>query len=233
MVNGKLHFIFNFPFSIIICMELTLNQLLPEPLKASHTGRNSGVWQQSLTLEQGEVISLVAPSGAGKTTLLHILYGIRDDYTGDARWDHTPVRAMSPEALAALRAQQVSMIFQDLRLFPQLTVYENLELKRSLTNTVTQAEIGTWLTRLGMAHKQHTIVRTLSYGERQRIAIIRSLLQPFRWLLMDEPFSHLDPENTGAAIALIQEVAGSNKASLLLAGLEANTCFDYTQIIRL
>lgn len=214
-------------------MILSLHGLLPKPLEEQYSRRKSGIWMQSLTLGQGDTVSLLAPSGTGKTTLLHILYGLRDDYAGDVSWNHTPVKTMSPEALAALRAREVSMVFQDLRLFPQLTVYENLELKRSLTDTITQSEMTAWITRLGIAHKQHTLVHTLSYGEQQRVAIIRSLLQPFRWLLMDEPFSHLDGDNIHAAVTLIQEVAGSSKAGLLLAGLDTDTWFDYTQTIHL
>lgn len=214
-------------------MNLLLSNLLPVPLQEQYSNRQSGIWMQSLNLEQGETVSLPAPSGTGKTTLLHILYGIRDDYTGDVSWDHTPVKTMSPEALATLRTRELSIIFQDLRLFPQLTVYENLELKRSLTDTIPQAEMTAWMARLGITDKQHTVVHTLSYGEQQRVAIIRSLLQPFRWLLMDEPFSHLDPENTQAAITLIQEVAGRNNAGLLLAGLDTDSYFDYTQTIHL
>ncbi len=214
-------------------MTLSLNGLLPIPLQEQHSRRKSGVWLQSLNLEQGDTVLLLAPSGTGKTTLLHILYGIRDDYEGDAAWDHTTVKTMSPESLATLRAKQVSIVFQDLRLFPRLTVLENLELKRSLTDTISREEMMTWLTRLGISNKQHAAIHTLSYGEQQRVAIIRSLLQPFRWLLMDEPFSHLDPDNTRIATTLIQEVTAGNKAGLLLAALDENRYFDYSKTISL
>jgi len=69
--------------------------------------------------------------------------------------------------------------------------------------------------------------RTLSYGERQRIAIIRALVQPFQWLLMDEPFSHLDEENTRRAAALIAETCKTQQAGFVLTDLDDDQHFDY------
>jgi putative ABC transport system ATP-binding protein len=80
---------------------------------------------------------------------------------------------------------------------------------------------------LGIYEKKVSLASTLSYGERQRVAIIRSLLQPFDWLLMDEPFSHLDNMNIEKAVNLIGEVVATNNAGLLLADLEKNDYFRY------
>jgi putative ABC transport system ATP-binding protein len=83
------------------------------------------------------------------------------------------------------------------------------------------------LERLGIAEKRDSLCKTMSYGEQQRVAIIRALLQPFDWILMDEPFSHLDHVNIDKAVALISEVAARNHASILLADLEKNDYFSY------
>jgi putative ABC transport system ATP-binding protein len=84
---------------------------------------------------------------------------------------------------------------------------------------------------LGVADKRLSLARTLSYGEQQRVAIIRALLQPFKWLLMDEPFSHLDHANRARAAKLIGEVVEQNRAGMILADLDDNNFFPYTQTI--
>lgn len=212
-------------------MALQLDHLMPHPLRDS--GRNSGIWGQSLLLQPGQRIFIQAPSGTGKSTLIHILYGLRKDYDGRVLWEGADIRTMNEQQLAVLRAGKLSMVFQDLRLFPELTAFENLEIKRCLTNTVTVAEMEEWMQRLGLSHRRNALAATLSYGERQRVAIIRALLQPFAWLLMDEPFSHLDQVNIAKAESLIQEIVVRNNSSLILADLEDNDHFTFTQKISL
>jgi ABC-type lipoprotein export system ATPase subunit len=214
-------------------MVLTITQLLPIPLKERLQSRSSEVWQQTVSLQQGEKLFIQAPSGTGKTTLAHILYGIRRDYEGSVLWDDKSLGSINNEQLAELRKKQISIVFQDLRIFPELTAWENLELKRSLTNTITAEEVTEWMARLGMTERKNSMGGTLSYGERQRIAIIRALLQPFEWLIMDEPFSHLDKANIQKASTLIDEVAARNKASILLADLDDNRYFDYSKTLHL
>ena len=87
--------------------------------------------------------------------------------------------------------------------------------------------------RLGVSFRKDALASTLSYGERQRVAIIRALLQPFKWLVMDEPFSHLDNNNIAKAAVLIQEVVKANGAGLVLADLEDNEHFPYTRKLKL
>lgn len=208
-------------------MLLTLDKLLPIPLRDKISSNSSDIWLQENHFSKGEHISVQAPSGTGKTTLVHILYGLRTDYEGDVTWDSKSLKQTNAEELSKLRATYVSIVFQDLRMLPQLTAWENLELKRSLTNTLPQENMMDMMERLGIADKKDSLCKTLSYGEQQRVAIIRALVQPFDWLLMDEPFSHLDHENIDKAIALIAEIAERNDAGILLADLEKNDYFQY------
>jgi ABC-type lipoprotein export system ATPase subunit len=208
-------------------MQLTLQKLLPLPLRDKITHNSSDIWLQDLSLPKGEYISIQAPSGTGKTTLIHMLYGLRNDYEGTITWDHKALNQIHVEELSKMRATYVSIIFQDLRLMPELTAWENLELKRSLTNTISPELMEHMMERLGIPDKKNSLTKTLSYGEQQRVAIIRSLLQPFDWLLMDEPFSHLDHLNIEKATALIAEIAQRNHAGILLADLEKNDYFRY------
>ncbi len=206
---------------------------MPVPLKENLRKHASGVWQQELQIRQGEIVFIKAPSGTGKTTLMHMLYGLRHDFEGSILWDEQNISKLDAAAMAHLRATFISIVFQDMRLFPELTAWENLEVKRVITNTATEESVEHMLQRLGMLHKKYALAKTLSYGEQQRIAIIRSLLQPFDWLLMDEPFSHLDDANIDKATALISEVVANNKAGLLLADLEDNPYFPYHKTLLL
>lgn len=210
-------------------MQLRLERLIPIPLRERVDSYDSAIWKKAIGMAQGEYIFIQAPSGTGKTTLMHFLYGIRRDYEGSIGWDACDMRIVKNETLAGLRSRDISIIFQDMRLFPRLTAWENLEIKRSLTNTITANVAEQWMNRLGIAHKKDSLASTLSYGEQQRVAIIRALLQPYRWLLMDEPFSHLDHANIEKAAALIHEVTAANKAGLIIADLEDNNYFPYTQ----
>jgi len=214
-------------------MQLSLEKTLPAPLRERAAGRISGIWQQRVTLHPGEKVFIQAPSGTGKTTLVHMLCGLRHDYEGKVSWGNAEVRSMDKETLAALRAKKISVIFQDLRLFPDMTAWENLEIKRALTDTVSEAEALQWLERLGLRDRKDKPVHTLSYGERQRVAIIRALLQPFEWLLMDEPFSHLDKANIDIAAGLIAEIVRRNNAGFLLADLDENNYFNYDKTLML
>jgi ABC-type lipoprotein export system ATPase subunit len=210
---------------------IALAGLIPHPLQSSD--RLSQIWRQEVLIEEGARVFVQAPSGTGKSTLIHLLYGLRNDYDGEARWNEKELRALDDETVSAFRAGDVSIIFQDLRLFPDLTLCENLEVKRALANTVSVKEMDEWIIRLGLDHRRHALASTLSYGERQRTAIVRGLVQPFKWLLMDEPFSHLDEENIVRAATLIDEVVTRLNAGFLYADLDDNAHFTYTRKLRL
>ena len=212
-------------------MQLSLQGVVPVPLREKVNAYESGIWKSSRTFNNGEYVFIQAPSGTGKTTLVHILYGLRKDYEGEVKWDNTILTAINNETLANLRTNSISVIFQDMRLFPELTAWENIEAKRRLTNTVTAEQAGEWLDRLGLRDKKNSLAGTMSYGEQQRVSIVRALLQPFDWLLMDEPFSHLDHANINKAIPLISEVVKQHKAGMILADLDENNFFPYTQTI--
>ncbi|MCD6062322.1 MAG: ATP-binding cassette protein [Flavipsychrobacter sp.] len=210
-------------------MQLELEQLIPIPLADEVRRRTSAIWARDVLVNKGEYVFVQAPSGTGKTTLIHFLYGVRRDYHGAVKWNGQSAKGFGTEKLSELRAGKLSIIFQDMRLFPRLTAWENLGVKRTLTNSVEPQIVKDWMARLGIADKADSMAGTLSYGEQQRVAIIRALLQPFNWLLMDEPFSHLDRMNIERAIELIKEVVSKNNAGLILADLEDNDYFPYTQ----
>lgn len=210
-------------------MLIQLHHLVPLPLRDKLQQRSSDIWNKEVSFTPGHFVKIKAPSGTGKTTLIHYLYHVRYDYTGKVLVNGKPWQEYDPEALSAVRQQQVSIIFQDLRLFDQLTALENIELKRVMLQNpyCTREKVEEMAARLQVTHVLQQSGRTLSYGERQRIAIIRALVQPFQWLLMDEPFSHLDEDNAQRAAALIEEECRARKAGFILTDLDNDSRFNY------
>lgn len=211
-------------------MQIALHKVIPIPLRDKVQQRRSGIWNNEVLLQEGQWVKVKAPSGTGKTTLVHMLYKLRHDYTGQISWGNKNLESYSPAALATLRQSTVSVIFQDLRLFANLTARENIELNRILPASYQYeaSEINRMAEQLQVAHILEQRAGLCSYGEQQRIAIIRALIQPFQWLIMDEPFSHLDENNTQKAAALIAEECTKRKAGFLLTDLDEDTHFPYT-----
>lgn len=215
-------------------MQLSLQQIVPIPLKEKFAKRSSDIWNNDLQFAKGEWIKVKAPSGTGKTTLIHIIYKLRHDYEGNVLWNQQNLRQIKENELAQIRQQNVSVIFQDLRLFPNLSARENIELKRVLQQPFYEANmIDVFAEKLGVTHILAQRAGLCSYGEQQRIAIIRALIQPFDWLIMDEPFSHLDQENIAKAAALIAEECSRRQAGFLLTDLDADEHFAYTKVLNL
>ncbi len=215
-------------------MQIQLQQIVPIPLKDKFAKRGSAIWNQQLQFNNGEWIKIKAPSGTGKTTFTHLIYKLRNDYEGTISWNNKDLRTITGNDLAQMRQQNVSVIFQDLRLFTNLTARENIDLNRVLQQPCYESSmIDTMAERLGITHILEQRAGLCSYGEQQRVAIIRSVIQPFDWLIMDEPFSHLDQENIVKASVLIAEECSKRGAGLILTDLEDDMHFNYTRILNL
>jgi len=102
-----------------------------------------------------------------------------------------------------------------MRLFPELTVMDNLLIKNRLTDRYTAAELLAMLQRLEIDNKASSLAGPLSVGQQQRVALIRALAQPFDFIILDEPVSHLDARNNAACAALVQEVAAAQGAGII------------------
>jgi putative ABC transport system ATP-binding protein len=207
-------------------MHLELENIVPDPLRESDL-KDSEVWDKTLRIHPGERLFLRAPSGRGKSTLIHILYGLRKDYSGRVLWGGIDGNQQDADAWSEWRSRKISIVFQDLRLFDELTVAENLRIKQALTPETSMELAKEWVAMLGLRNKWEQVGATLSYGEKQRIAIIRALLQPFQWLLLDEPFSHLDRGNIQKATALIERRLEEQDAGLIMVDLEAESRFGF------
>jgi putative ABC transport system ATP-binding protein len=200
-------------------MQIILQEIIPDYIEKEQIS-NSQVWGKKVTIKKGEHLHIVAPSGSGKTSLIHFIYGLRKDYSGTILWGERNIRSMTPEGYASLRQNTVSIIFQDLRFFENQKAIENIEIKRALQPFCTHDEVRIMAQKLGIEQKLDQQIKTCSYGEQQRIAIIRSLVQPFDFILLDEPYSHLDEENRIKAMTLIYEECEKRGAAMVFADLK-------------
>lgn len=207
-----------------------LNNVQPKPITAAMM-QQSDIWASDLLLKKGQRYLITAPSGKGKSTFLHILYGLRNDYSGQVSFENQPVNQFDLDNWATIRQEKVSIVFQDLRLFLNLSGWENIRLKSSITNTTSDADIESMAKRLGVDNILNQSCGTMSYGQRQRIAIIRALCQPFEVLLLDEPFSHLDEDNIKVACALIEEVCTAQNAGFFLVSLGERYFLNYDETL--
>ncbi|MBX7095495.1 MAG: ATP-binding cassette domain-containing protein [Flavobacteriales bacterium] len=213
-------------------MEIHLNQVLPVPMKDQSFSPDS-IWRNSITFVQSGDALVLAPSGTGKTSLLSFLFGMRSDYKGEIRIDGKNIRSFSLNDWAEIRQRKISMVMQDLRLIPTLTVEENLRIKNRLSNQFSIEEIKEMLSRVGLADKWQQRCGTLSIGQQQRVSIVRALLQPYQWLFLDEPFSHIDNDNIFKAAELIREISLKNGASVLMVSLGSDFNLSFNQKYKL
>lgn len=197
---------------------ITLQQALPEVFAGSENEppvSASQVWLRSLEFGRPGRWLVVAESGTGKSSLCAYIYGSRTDFRGDILFDGRSVRTLTVEQWCEVRRTQLAYLPQEMHLFPELSVTDNIMLKNRLTDYRTGADIASMLARVELDNKASSPAGRLSVGQQQRVAIVRALCQPFDFLLADEPVSHLDARNNATVAALIADECASRQAGLI------------------
>lgn len=193
----------------------------------------SDVWNQCLELKKGGTYLMEAESGKGKSTFCSYLIGYRQDYRGNIFFDDREVQLHKISDWIAIRRRHISCLFQELRLFPELTAWENVEIKNRLTQYKKHDEVEQWFVRMGIADKMNTKVGMLSFGQQQRIAMIRALVQPFDFLIADEPISHLDDVHAKVMGEVMMEEARKQGAGIIITSIGKHLDMPYSEIIHL
>lgn len=212
---------------------ITLQQVLPDVFADNPVPPESDLWLHDVTFRKGEYYLVEAASGTGKSSLCSFLYGARTDYAGRILFDAADCRTLSVAQWGELRRRSLSMLFQDLRLFGELTVAENLALKNDLTQFLAPDRILHLLETVGIADKKDTPAGKLSFGQQQRVAFIRCLCQPFDFMLLDEPVSHLDAANGDVLSALLLEGAQAQGAGVIVTSVGSRLRLPYHKIFTL
>ena len=151
----------------------------------------------NMRLEPGQITSLLGRSGAGKSTLLRLIAGLEFPSWGEIR-AHTNVLS-TPKKLIPPEKRGIGLVFQDFALFPNMTAAQNVIFGLKGITALEKADVAAlWLNRLSITHRAEAYPHQLSGGEQQRVAIARAIAANPRAIMMDEPFSGLDPYNRDA-----------------------------------
>ena len=193
----------------------------------------SDIWRQQVCFEKGNTYLIEAGSGTGKSSLCSFIIGSRQDFEGKILFDGKDTSRLGTNEWSKLRQNNISLLFQELRLFPELTAMENVEIKNSLTHFKSKQEIQYWFEALGIADKMSTPVRLMSFGQQQRVAMIRALVQPFDFLLADEPVSHLDEKNSQIMTDIMMEEVRRQGAGVIITSIGKHMALPYNKVFSL
>ncbi len=193
---------------------IQLSGMLPRVFVAENIPP-SDVWRSELELRRGGRYLIEAASGGGKSSLCAYIFGNRTDYEGSLRFNGKDVRDLSIKQWQEIRRSHIALLPQELSLFPELTAWQNVQLKNRLTGHASDQRIMEWFEILGIAFRKDYPVGRMSIGQQQRVAIIRSLCQPFDFIFLDEPVSHLDESNNLIAAKLIDDEATRQGAAVV------------------
>jgi putative ABC transport system ATP-binding protein len=180
-----------------------------ENISKKYNGRGNSVValnEVSLSIENGEFISIVGPSGSGKTTLLLCMGGLIHPSVGKVDIDGASIYDMDIKERATFRLRNLGFVFQTFNLIPYLTALENVQIPLSLAGTANgnQTERATeLLEKLGLGDRLNHKPRELSIGQQQRVAIARALANNPKIIMADEPTGNLDPNTTNETVAYL------------------------------
>ena len=199
-------------------MEIKFSNIVPAPIPKKDI-KLSEIWSRDIVFNSNQNYLIYAESGKGKTTFINIIFGKRKDYTGIASINNQDVKSINDKKFSEIRRQNLSIVPQDLGLFPELTLIENIKIKNKISNYKTDHEIQEMIDLLELSGMENRIAGKLSFGQRQRTTIIRALCQDFEFILLDEAFSHLDKRNTDIAWQLITSETNKKQAGIISTSL--------------
>lgn len=217
--------------------QITIQNLLPNVflgMENTEKIRFSQVWEKpSFVFRRGCRICLQAESGSGKSSLLSFICGLRSDYKGAILFNNTDTRSLTTARWCEMRSRNIALLPQEMALFPELSVAQNIDIKNNRTRHKTTAEIKDLLLRVELSDKHDSPAGRLSIGQQQRVALIRSVCQPFDFIFLDEPVSHLDTRNNKIIADIISEEAARQGAGVVATSVGNHLLLDNAQFISL
>ncbi|MDE5813500.1 MAG: ATP-binding cassette domain-containing protein, partial [Muribaculaceae bacterium] len=194
--------------------EITLESLLPRVF-AREELPSSEVWRRKVSFRRGGRYLVESASGGGKSSLAAFIMGARRDYEGRILFDGTDASSLGIADWQELRRSHIAYLPQELALFPELSAIDNILLKGEICGEIDLRRVDSWMDRLGITERRDYPAGKLSIGQQQRVALVRSLCQPFDFILLDEPVSHLDEANNRTAACIVEEEAARQGAGII------------------
>lgn len=172
----------------------------------------------SLKIDKGEFVFLTGPSGAGKTTLLRLIFRAESPDKGQILVDNRNLLHIRESEIPYLR-RMIGFVFQDFRLLPRKTVFENVALALKVSGVpegLLRVKVAETLGGVGLGHKLDALPMTLSVGEQQRVCLARAIVNEPHILLADEPTGNLDADLSGEILELMKS-ANARGTTVVLA----------------
>lgn len=193
-----------------------------------------GMHDVSMTVKQGEIVSIVGASGSGKSTLLHVMGGVDTPTSGKVVVDGKDITKLNDEQMAIFRRRKVGFIFQAYHLIPVLTVEENITMPILLDHRKPDREyVEQIMELLGLQDRRKHLPNQLSGGQQQRTAIARALANQPSLILADEPTGALDSKNGNEVIALLQSSVKKLNQTLVLITHNIDLAREADRIIKI
>ncbi len=187
----------------------------------------------SLFIEKGEYIGIVGPSGSGKTTLLYVLSGLETPSSGQVLYNNQNFSSWKETQRIDLRKEDFGFIFQFYNLIQNITVYENIELARVISQNKKAYDTSHVLKWVGLEAISHYYPHQLSGGMQQRVAIARALVNKPKVLFADEPTGNLDSVNGKEIMQLLKRFNEEEQVSIILVTHNADNLSDCHRLIHL
>ena len=212
---------------------IKFSSVVPQVFSSITNQLESDIWNTEAVFQKGHLYLVEADSGKGKSTFCSYVVGYRRDYSGHVMFDETDTMSFTVKDWVNVRQRHISHLFQELRLFPELTALENVEIKNAITGFKSREEIIEWFDMLGIGDKLNAKIGRMSFGQQQRVAMIRALVQPFDFILVDEPISHLDDTNSDIMAKIMMTEAKAQGAGVIVTSIGKRMNLNYEKTFKL
>ncbi len=184
----------------------------------------------SFKVNEEQHLLILGPSGSGKTTIINLLSGLLKPSSGYINFKNTKYSVLSELQLDQLRSENFGFIFQKLHLIEHLNVEQNIAIAKNKKNSL---DINKLLDNLGLKGYNKMIVKNLSFGESQRVAVARGVVNNPKVIFADEPTSGLDDKNSNLVIKLIFEQVKKTGSTLIVSSHDQRIKKNFSKILEI
>ena len=187
----------------------------------------------NLDVKSGEHVLILGKSGSGKTSFLNVIGGLSRPYRGHVSIISKTIASLSKNQLDVFRGLNIGFVFQTPHFVKSLSIENNLLLNQFLVGNTNKNHLNRLLEKVGLLNRKDDLINNLSEGEKQRISIVRALINQPNIILADEPTSALDDENCEIATDLLKELSKENNACLIIVTHDSRLKSKFNQYVEL